>query len=124
MYYPFCLSGSTYTTIALALERLNAMAVRQPSGLNGRTSLTVSTCRYPTAHVILIILFLSTLYNTPRFFETRVETKEIRTLEQINNTGELVVDWAIITVSLKIDLISVRQLLHQLHVMEFHFRKT
>ena len=64
-------TGSTYTTMALALERLNAMSVRgQPGPGNNRGG----NGRYPTGTVIFIILSLSILYNAPRFFETTVET--------------------------------------------------
>ena len=89
------ISGSTYTTIALALERLNAMTVRQPSGPSGRSV----TCRYPTNRVMLIILLLSSLYNSPRFFETAVETVYDAQLEQINNTGDLIMDYVLVNVS-------------------------
>ena len=62
---------------------------------------------YPTDAVMLTILILGLLYNLPRVFETTVTYNSMRSMRKINNTGVLLLDYAVVTVRLQIPFLLV-----------------
>ena len=120
--YVIGLLGSIFTTVALALERLSAMKVSNPRqqqrfrrrqvlqrGPDGQmeamttTTTSTATCinavEYPLLKVVLSILIFSVCFNLPRFFEMRFNLHEESSLRKVNDTGQLHLDHALVTVS-------------------------
>eukprot|EP00094_Tigriopus_californicus_P003613 TCALIF_03475-PA protein Name:"Protein of unknown function" AED:0.79 eAED:0.79 QI:0/0/0/0.33/0.5/0.66/3/0/214 len=80
------LTGSSYTTVALAVERLGAMKIPNNQSRRGQLG------QYPLIGVLSLIICVSVGYNVPRFFDTEIAFHKETTLKRINNTGNPVVD--------------------------------
>ena len=122
-------SGSFYTTIALAFERLNAMKLR-PLPQPGRSSplkVSIYTSKhimsvffmesfkycllfdnsrqhhifqtYPTNFIMILICIMAMIYNLPRLFDTQSTYQSHKFVQRIGNSGDAAKDFRIIVVS-------------------------
>ncbi len=109
------LTGSIYTTVALALERLSAMKLpnsravrRRRQQLHNRLSgenqdlttscVTVVAEEYPMLRVFVSIAVFSVCFNLPRFFEMQLSFHKEMGPMKVNSTGFYHVDYALVTV--------------------------
>ena len=87
--FPFmqiAMTASIYTTIALAAERF--LSIRDIS----------VTRSFPVRTATLLIVLFSVAFNLPRFFELRAVRVEKTGMARVNNTGNILLDYALSTV--------------------------